>query len=192
MAKLYFFYSAMNAGKTTRLLQTNFNYKERGMNTLLYTYKFDNRFEESKAVSRIGLSANAETYDNYLDIYEDVANKKTIKTACILVDEAQFLTKKQVEQLCRIVDNQGIPVLAYGLRTDAYGEAFDGSLYLLLWADEIQEIKTICYCGKKAIMTAKFGSDQRIMRSGKQIDIGGNEKYISLCRKHYYADEFVK
>lgn len=185
MAKLYFYYSAMNAGKTTKLLQSSFNYKERGMDTLLYTYRFDNRFGEERIASRIGLNADALTYDERLDIFEDIGGRKNSKTACIFIDEAQFLTKNQVKQLCRVVDEMNIPVLTYGLRTDFLGEAFEGSLYLLLWADELVEVKTICHCGKKAIMNAKFDSSKRIVRSGAQIDIGGNEKYVALCRKHY-------
>ncbi len=185
MAKLYFYYSAMNAGKTTKLLQSSFNYKERGMDTLLYTYKFDNRFGESKIASRIGLNENSLTFDKDLDLYEDIINKKTNKTACVFVDEAQFLTKTQIQQLCKIVDMHNIPVLTYGLRTDFLGEAFEGSKYLLLWADEIIEVKTICHCGRKATMNAKFDSNKNVIRNGQQVDIGGNEKYVALCRKHY-------
>lgn len=189
MAKLYFYYSAMNAGKTTKLLQSSFNYRERGMDTLLYTYRFDNRFGESKIASRIGLNASALVYDEKMDIFEDINAKKTPKTSCIFVDEAQFLTKNQVKQLCYVVDDLNIPVLTYGLRTDFLGEPFEGSLYLLLWADKLIEVKTICHCGKKAIMNAKFDSKKNIIRSGAQIDIGGNEKYIALCRKHYNAGD---
>ena len=186
MAKLYFYYSAMNAGKTTKLLQSSFNYRERGMDTLLYTFKFDNRFGENKIASRIGLENQSYTFDNSMDIFEDIKSKITDKMACIFIDEAQFLTKNQVRQVCRVVDELNIPVLTYGLRTDFLGEPFEGSLYLLLWADELQEIKTICHCGKKAIMNAKFDQNKKIIRSGDQIDIGGNEKYTSLCRKHYF------
>lgn len=175
----------MNAGKTTKLLQSSFNYKERGMDTILYTFKFDNRFGESKIASRLGLSEKAYTFDKNLNIYEDISSHKSLNTSCVLIDEAQFLTKKQVQDLCKVVDELDIPVLAYGLRTDFLGEAFEGSLYLLLWADELIEVKTICHCGRKAIMNAKFDSNKNIIRSGEQVDIGGNEKYISLCRKHY-------
>ncbi|MDR1488595.1 MAG: thymidine kinase [Holosporales bacterium] len=185
MAKLYFYYSAMNAGKTTKLLQSSFNYRERGMGTILYTYKFDNRFGNPKISSRIGLSDEAFLYDKDFNIYSDVLNRKGEKTACVLVDEAQFLTKSQVSQLCKIVDDMDIAVLTYGLRTDFLGEAFEGSLYLLLWADELIEVKTICHCGKKAIMNARFDAGRNFQKSGEQIDIGGNEKYVSLCRKHY-------
>jgi len=186
MAKLYFYYSAMNAGKTTKLLQSSFNYKERGMDTILYTFKFDNRFGESKVASRIGIVAVSNTFDKDLDLYDDISKKITSKTACVLIDEAQFLTKNQVLDLCKVVDNLNIPVLTYGLRTDFLGESFEGSMYLLLWADELVEVKTICHCGKKATMNAKFDSNKKIVRSGEQVDIGGNEKYIALCRKHYF------
>lgn len=175
----------MNAGKTTKLLQNSFNYKERGMDTLLYTFKFDNRFGEAKIASRIGLSETACIFDKDLNMFEDISKRLTPKTACILIDEAQFLTKKQVAEICKIVDDLNIPILTYGLRTDFLGEPFEGSLYLLLWADELIEVKTICHCGKKAVMNAKFDQHKKIIRAGDQIDIGGNEKYIALCRKHY-------
>lgn len=186
MAKLYFYYSAMNAGKTTKLLQSSFNYNERGMSTILYTFKFDNRFGDSKIASRIGLAENSYTYDNSTDLFNDIKSKLKPKTASVFIDEAQFLTKAQVMDLCRIVDELGLPVLTYGLRTDFLGEPFEGSMYLLLWADELIEVKTICHCGKKATMNAKFDETKHVIRSGDQIDIGGNEKYTSLCRKHYF------
>ena len=185
MAKLYFYYSAMNAGKTTQLLQNSFNYVERGMETILYTYKFDNRAGNAIIASRIGLSSKAECFFDDVDMYDDIVKKKTEKTSCVLVDEAQFLRKHHVSQLCRVVDDLNIPVLAYGLRTDFRGEAFEGSLYLLLWADVLCEVKTICHCGRKAIMTARFDENKRALSAGEQIDIGGNEKYIALCRKHH-------
>lgn len=189
MAKLYFYYSAMNAGKTTKLLQSSFNYKERGMDTILYTFKFDNRFGNAKIASRIGLAEEAYTFDNATEFFADIKSKIHAKTACVLIDEAQFLTKMQVLDLCKIVDTLGIPVLTYGLRTDFLGEPFEGSMYLLLWADELVEVKTICHCGKKAIMNAKFDTSKRVIRSGDQIDIGGNEKYIALCRKHFFSGD---
>ena len=190
MAKLYFYYSAMNAGKTTKLLQNNFNYIERGMKTLLYTFYGDNRYGVAKITSRIGLSADANVFDNDTQLFEEITkliDNNNEKIACILIDEAQFLNKKQVKDLCRIVDELNIPVLTYGLRTDFLGEPFEGSLYLLLWSDELIEVKTICHCGKKAIMNAKFNSNGEMITNNNndQIDIGGNEKYISLCRKHY-------
>lgn len=191
MAKLYFYYSAMNAGKTTKLLQNNFNYIERGMKTLLYTFAGDNRYGIAKITSRIGLSANANTFDSNTQLFEEInklINSSNEKIACILIDEAQFLNKKQVKDLCRIVDELNIPVLTYGLRTDFLGEPFEGSLYLLLWSDELIEVKTICHCGKKATMNAKFNSNGEMITNSNndQVDIGGNEKYISLCRKHYF------
>lgn len=176
----------MNAGKTTKLLQSSFNYNERGMSTILYTFKFDNRFGDSKIASRIGLVENSYTYDNDTNLFDDIKSKIQKKTACVFVDEAQFLTKQQVMDLCRIVDKLEIPVLTYGLRTDFLGEAFEGSMYLLLWADELIEVKTICHCGRKATMNAKFDENKHVIKAGEQIDIGGNEKYISLCRKHYF------
>jgi thymidine kinase len=139
----------------------------------------------AKIASRIGLSDQASTFDKSTNMLDDVTSKVTKTTACIFVDEAQFLTKKQVAELCRVVDELGIPVLAYGLRTDFAGEAFEGSMYLLLWADELIEVKTICHCGRKATMNARLDSSRKIVRIGEQIDIGGNEKYISLCRKHH-------
>ncbi len=185
MAKLYFYYSTMNAGKTTKLLQSNFNYKERGMNTLLYTSVHDNRYGKAKIASRIGISENANTFDEYTNIYDDIKSAlEKLTLHCVLIDEAQFLSKQQVKQLCGIVDDFNIPVLTYGLRTDFLGEPFEGSMYLLLWADELVEVKTVCFCGRKATMNAKVINGV-VIRSGKQIDIGGNEKYTSLCRKHY-------
>jgi thymidine kinase len=182
----------MNAGKTTKLLQSSFNYKERGLDTLLYTAKIDDRFGEAKIASRIGLSDDAYTFDNNLNLFDDISKRRAKNTACVLVDEAQFLSKEHVKQLCKVVDELNIPVLTYGLRTSFLGEAFEGSLYLLLWADELVEVKTICHCGKKATMNAKFDSNGNIVRSGAQIDIGGNEKYIALCRKHYWEGKCSK
>jgi thymidine kinase len=176
----------MNAGKTTKLLQSSFNYVERGMETLLYTFRFDNRFGQVKIASRIGLSAQAHMFDNGVNLLEDITSRLTKRVACIFIDEAQFLTKKQVSELCMVVDKLGIPVITYGLRTDFLGEPFEGSLYLLLWADELVEVKTICHCGRKATMNARLNPDGTIKRTGEQIDIGGNEKYTSLCRKHYF------
>jgi thymidine kinase len=179
----------MNAGKTTKLLQNSFNYQEKKMDTLLYTFKLDNRFGEAVVSSRIGLKASSHVFDADLDIFADIDSKRGPKTACVLVDEAQFLTKKQVHGLCRVVDDLEIPVLTYGLRADFLGEPFEGSLYLLLLADELIEVKTICHCGKKAIMNAKFDSNKRIIRQGEQVDIGGSEKYTALCRKHFNSGE---
>lgn len=187
----------MNAGKTMKLLQSSFNYRERGMNTLLYTSAYDTRFGKSLVASRIGISEQANTFEPKTNIYEDVNDIIAERTNnnisnctpgnihCVFIDEAQFLTKEQVKQLCQIVDELNIPVLTYGLRSDFLGEPFEGSKYLLIYADELIEVKTICFCGKKAIMNAKFDANNKIVRTGDQIDIGGNEKYISLCRKHF-------
>lgn len=187
MAKLYFYYSAMNAGKTTMLLQSAYNYQERGMTVLLFTPEIDTRYEEKNIVSRIGLKAPAISFDahfNFLDYTKkDLHNHANLK--CVLVDEAQFLKKTQVLQLTDIVDELNIPVLTFGLRSDFKAEAFEGSLHLLLLADKLIEIKTICFCGKKAIMNARIDEQGNILRRGAQIEIGGNEKYVALCRKHF-------
>lgn len=190
MAKLYFYYSAMNAGKSTTLLQSSYNYQERGMQTLLLTPNVDDRFGERMIASRIGLQAEALVFDKVQNLLELVAKvEEEAKIACVLVDEAQFLTKAQVYQLTQVADQLCIPVLCYGLRTDFCGEPFEGSLYLLSLADELQEIKTICHCGKKATMNLRIDENGRAVRVGQQIEIGGNERYISLCRKHFYASE---
>lgn len=191
MAKLYFYYSAMNAGKTTTLLQSSYNYHERGMETLLFTPAMDDRYAAGKIASRIGLAKDAISFDpsfNFFDYIEN-AQKTLPKLKCILIDEAQFMTKEQVLQLTQVVDHLKLPVLTYGLRTDFLGEAFEGSRYLLSWADELIEIKTICHCGSKAIMNARFDDQGRITRQGEQFVIGGNDRYIALCRKHYAAGD---
>lgn len=187
MAKLYFYYSAMNAGKTTTLLQSSYNYCERGMNTLLFTAEFDDRFGRGKIASRIGLSADAHLYNkdfNFLDFIQ-AKIKITPNLKCILVDEAQFLNKEQVRQLCDVVDLLKLPVLTYGIRSDFMGELFPGSYYLLALADELIELKTICHCGRKATMNARMTADGKLVTEGKQVEIAGNERYISLCRKHF-------
>lgn len=188
MAKLYFYYSAMNAGKSTTLLQSSYNYQERGMNTLLFTPAFDNRHQTGSIHSRIGLAAQAHPFDNDTNLYDHVGQFLSQSGAplhCILIDEAQFLTQRQVFQLSDIADSLSIPVLAYGLRTDFRGEPFEGSQYLLAWADELIEIKTVCHCGKKATMNIRIGEDHKPVTTGKQIEIGGNDKYLSVCRKHF-------
>lgn len=187
MAKLYFYYSAMNAGKSTVLLQSAYNYKERGMNTLLFTPHIDTRFQKGMIHSRIGLSEKATMFEATTDLFSIVKTQLAddLKLSCILIDEAQFLTKNQVMQLTDIVDQLNIPVLTYGLRSDFRGEPFEGSLYLLILADNIIEIKTICFCGKKAIMNARVDSSGQAIKSGEQIHIAGNEAYIPMCRKHY-------
>ncbi|WP_342220041.1 thymidine kinase [Rickettsiella endosymbiont of Miltochrista miniata] len=187
MAKLYFYYSAMNAGKSTALLQASYNYQERGMQTLLFAPAIDDRHKLGCISSRIGLNAKANLFtpkDNLLEQVEIfLKQKKELK--CVLIDEAQFLTKNQVLQLTMVVDRLNIPVLCYGLRSDFRADPFEGSLYLLIWADEINEIKTVCYCGRKAIMNIRFDSENHKVTEGKQIEIGGNERYISVCRQHF-------
>lgn len=188
MAKLFFYYSAMNAGKSTVLLQSAYNYQERGMDTLLFTPAHDKRHGEGKITSRIGLQADAVRFDREFDLYQHTQSILTTnsKLRCVLLDEAQFLTKLQVMQLARIVDQLDLPVLAYGLRSDFLGEPFEGSMYLLVWADNLIEIKTICHCGKKATMNARLDASGRVLTAGEQTMIGGNESYVSLCRKHFF------
>ena len=187
MAKLYFYYSAMNAGKSTILLQSAYNYNERGMDTLLFTPIIDNRFSAGKIHSRIGLDADAVSFDAQFDLFAYAKNEKekNPSLACVLIDEAQFLNKAQVYQLTEIVDKLNLPVLAYGLRSDFRAEPFEGSLYLLILADNLIEIKTICHCGRKAIMNTRIDADGKIVRTGAQVQIGGNESYIAMCRKHF-------
>jgi thymidine kinase len=177
----------MNAGKSTVLLQSSYNYNERGMDTLLLVPKIDVRFGAGKVASRIGLEAKAFMFGNDCDLYDhiqtEVAKNSNIK--CVLLDEAQFLTKKQVQQLAYVADVLNIPVLTYGLRTDFMGEPFEGSKYLLALADILIEIKTICHCGRKATMNLRINGDGSIAREGDQIEIGGNERYIAVCRRHF-------
>lgn len=186
MAKLYFYYAAMNAGKSTTLLQSSYNYRERGMSTLLFTPAIDDRMAQGQIHSRIGLNENAVIFQNNSDLfkYTETALQKQ-KLACALIDEAQFLTKEQVHQLTEIVDKLKVPVLAYGLRTDFQGNLFEGSTYLLAWADELTEIKTICFCGKKASMNMRIDANGNKVTEGAQVQIGGNDAYISTCREHF-------
>lgn len=186
MAKLYFYYSAMNAGKSTVLLQSAHNYQERGMRTLLFTAAFDNRFGIGKITSRIGISAVAQLFDgdtNLWDAIEEAENEPKID--CILVDEAQFLTQQQVYALSEIVDKKNIPVLAFGIRTDFKGNLFEGSQALLAWSDTLIELKTVCHCGSKAIMVIRVDKTGQPVREGMQVEIGGNDRYLSVCRKHF-------
>ncbi|MDQ8039461.1 MAG: thymidine kinase [Rickettsiella sp.] len=186
MAKLYFYYSAMNAGKSTILLQSSYNYQERGMETLLFSPVIDTRYKKKTICSRIGLEASSNPFSPEDNLYEQVKESlEKTNLKCILVDEAQFLTKAQVFQLSEVVDKLNIPVLTYGLRSDFRGEPFMGSLYLLVLADEIIEIKTICYCGRKAIMNMRIDAEHRKVIKGEQIEIGGNERYIAVCRRHF-------
>lgn len=183
MAKLYFYYSAMNAGKTTHLLQSSYNYRERGMQTLILSSSLDDRFGQGMVKSRIGIESPSIIFNQAENIYDLV--KKHNPVDCILVDEVQFLSKPQVYQLTEIVDKMGIPVLAYGLRTDFQGELFEGSQYLLAWADELRELKTICHTGKKATMVVRIDNEGKAIKSGAQIQIGGNERYVSVSRVEY-------
>jgi len=186
MAKLYFYYSAMNAGKSTTLLQSSFNYKERGMNTLLFTAALDDRFGSSVISSRIGLKADAVTFDANLDLFVKIADSmKDSPVHCILIDEAQFLTHSQVKQLGSVADSLKIPVLCYGLRTDFQANLFEGSQWLLALADELIELKTICNCGSKATMNLRVDEKGDAVKEGASIEIGGNDRYIALCRKHF-------
>lgn len=187
MAQLYFYYSAMNAGKSTTLLQSAFNYKERGMEPLIYTASIDTRFGAGKVSSRIGLAADASLFSPTTAISDEIATKHAVKKVdCVLIDEAQFLTKKQVEELCFVVDKLNIPVLCYGLRTDFLGELFIGAQYLLAWADKLIELKTVCHCGRKANMVLRTNELGVPITQGEQVEIGGNERYVSVCRKHYF------
>lgn len=186
MAKLYFYYSAMNAGKSTVLLQSSHNYRERGMNTLMFTPAVDDRYEVGAIYSRIGLKSRAITFDpdfNFFTYIKEYIHGKPLQ--CLLIDEAQFLSKEQVKQLSDVADILDIPVLTYGLRTDFLGEPFEGSRYLLAWAEELSEIKTICWCGRKATMNCRVDEEGRVVRHGEQIEIGGNDRYVSTCRAHY-------
>jgi len=187
MAKLYFYYSAMNAGKSTTLLQSAHNYRERGMRTLVLTPRLDDRGGEGRVVSRIGLSAAATVFDRGDDLLRTVDADVTRHGPlnCVLLDEAQFLSRPQVWQLSEVVDQRAIPVLCYGLRTDFRGELFEGSQYLLAWADEIEEIKTICHSGRKATMVVRVDANGHAVTQGPQIEIGGNERYVSVSRAEY-------
>ena len=186
MAKLYFYYASMNAGKSTTLLQADFNYRERGMETMLYTAAHDDRMGAGLIGSRIGLDAGSNTYQGDTDLRSEIEQElKKRKVHCILVDEAQFLTRAQVLQLAGVCDELGIPVLAYGLRTDFQGNLFEGSGALLALADTLVELKAICECGRKATMNLRVDAEGRAVRAGAQTEIGGNDRYIALCRRHF-------
>lgn len=183
---MYFYYSAMNAGKSTTLLQSSFNYRERGMNPAIFTAAFDDRYGVGKVSSRIGLQSDAHLYGAETDLYQEIDKLNAEeKLHCILVDESQFLTKVQVYQLSEVVDKLNIPVLCYGLRTDFLGELFEGSKYLLSWADKLIELKTICHCGRKANMVIRTDAEGNPISEGDQVAIGGNDCYVSVCRQHY-------
>ncbi len=183
MAKLYFYYSAMNAGKTTHLLQSNYNYKERGMHTLVLSSAIDDRFGRGVVRSRIGIETPSIVFNQSADLLKLVQQHMPLD--CVLLDEAQFLSRAQVYQLTEVVDQLNIPVLAYGLRTDFQGELFEGSQYLLAWADELNELKTICHTGKKAIMVIRIDENGRAVKTGNQIQVGGNDRYVSVSRGEY-------
>ncbi|QNQ08844.1 thymidine kinase [Sphingomonas alpina] len=187
MAKLYFYYASMNAGKSTTLLQADFNYRERGMRTILFTAAIDDRFEAGTVTSRIGLGADAIAFERDTDLIAIVHRAGEALPACVLVDEAQFLTAAQVDQLAVLADMHGVPVLAYGLRTDFQGRLFEGSARLLAIADSLIEIKSVCECGRKATMNLRVDSDGRAIAEGKQTEIGGNDRYVAMCRKHFSA-----
>jgi thymidine kinase len=188
MAKLYFYYAAMNAGKSTTLLQADFNYRERGMQTMLWTAAHDSRAGTGTIGSRIALSAPAHTYDENIDLFAAVADElKKRDIDCVLVDEAQFLSQRHVLQLCEVADRLDIPVLCYGLRTDFQARLFPGSAALLALADTLVELKAVCECGRKATMNLRVDQDGNAVASGAQTEIGGNDRYIALCRKHFFG-----
>lgn len=186
MAKLYFQYSTMNAGKSTVLLQAAHNYRERGMVPFLLTAQLDTRAGEGKIASRIGISEAAQTFTPETDLFKTLETRLNEgEVACVFIDEAQFLTKDQVWQLARAVDDLKVPVMCYGLRVDFRGELFPGSAALLALADEMREVRTICHCGKKATMVVRCDADGNVLTDGDQVQIGGNETYVSLCRRHW-------
>jgi len=192
MAKLYFYYSSMNAGKSTALLQSSYNYKERGMNTMVLAPLVDDRYGEGKVTSRIGIETKATTFkmsDNLFAVIEQKHISRPLH--CVLIDEAQFLTRDQVFELSDVVDKLNIPVLAYGLRTNFQGELFEGSKYLLAWSDSLQELKAICHCGNKAAMVLRLDMSGNAVTEGSEIEIGGNDRYISVCRKHFKENFFA-
>lgn len=186
MAKLYFHYATMNAGKSTMLLQASYNYRERGMRTVIFIAALDDRAGKGKVASRIGLSSEAIPFTGADDLYaqiEDMHAQDPI--TCVFIDEAQFLSAEQVWQLARVSDRIGIPVMAYGLRTDFQGKLFPGSHELLAIADELREVRTICHCGRKATMVVRIDGSGDVVREGAQVEVGGNDKYVSLCRRHW-------
>lgn len=189
MAKLYFYYAAMNAGKSTNLLQSNYNYRERGMDTLVFTPSFDDRIKKGVVASRIGLETEGISFDSHFNFFTEInlALKSNNNIRCVLIDEAQFLSKAQVKQLAQVADDCKLPVLCYGLRTDFRGELFEGSQYLLALAQELIEIKTICHCGSKATMVLRIDEKGQPVREGAQIEIGGNDRYVAVCHKHHVA-----
>ncbi len=186
MAQLYFYYSAMNAGKSTSLLQSAHNYREQGMQVALYTAAIDDRFGKGVIRSRIGLQESALQFDSDTAFFDPVSQQHQLTPlACVLVDEAQFLSRHQVDELARVVDELDIPVLCFGIRTDFQGEMFPGSSRLLAIADKLQELKTVCTCGRKATMIVRLDESGTVVAAGEQVQIGGNDRYVSKCRRHY-------
>jgi thymidine kinase len=186
MAKLYFYYASMNAGKSTTLLQADFNYRERGMHTMLWTAALDDRYGQGAVTSRIGLKTDAQEFEAGTDIGAAIAAEHRVRPlACVLVDEAQFLSRDQVIQLAAVADDVGIPVLCYGLRTDFQGELFPGSAALLGLADALIELKAVCECGRKSTMNLRVDAVGNAVKHGAQTEIGGNDRYIALCRRHF-------
>jgi thymidine kinase len=187
MAKLYFYYAAMNAGKSTTLLQADVNYRERGMETMLWTAAHDDRSGAGVIGSRLGLTIEAHAYSPEIDLFDAIGEElKRRELHCVLVDEAQFLTRDQVLQLCRLCDEINLPVLCYGLRTDLLGQLFEGSAALLALADALVELKAVCECGRKATMNLRVDADGHAVASGEQTEIGGNDRYVALCRRHFF------
>jgi thymidine kinase len=186
MAQLYFYYSSMNAGKSTHLLQSSYNYQERGLATAIYTAQIDDRFAKGKVASRLGIDADAFLFNDKTNLLKEIEQKiQTEKLDCVLIDEAQFLSTEQVKQLTDIVDLLHIPVLAYGIRTDFLGQTFSGSAALLAWADKLVELKTICHCGRKANFVIRQDANGKPVQGGEQVEVGGNERYEPLCRAHF-------
>jgi len=186
MAKLYFYYSAMNAGKSTILLQSAHNYQERGMQVMLLTAAIDDRYEQGQIASRIGIQADAAVFNQESDLWSQIQlTHQERPLSCVLIDEAQFLSKQQVQALSDVVDELNIPVLAFGIRTDFKGELFEGSQALLAWSDKLIELKTVCHCGSKATMVIRLDAQGIPVKEGAQVEIGGNDRYLSVCRKHF-------
>jgi thymidine kinase len=187
MAKLYFYYASMNAGKSTTLLQADFNYRERGMETMLWTAALDDRFDVGVITSRIGLEARAHVFRGETDLHSEIAAQHAATPlACVLIDEAQFLSRDQVIGLAHVADRMEIPVLCYGLRTDFQGQLFPGSAALLGLADALIELKAVCECGRKSTMNLRVDGEGRAVLAGAQTEIGGNDRYVALCRKHFF------
>jgi len=194
MAKLHFYYSAMNAGKSTILLQSAYNYNERGMDTLLFAPRTADRYGEGLIASRIGLQSHAISFDDDFNLFECVEQKlkENSNIRCVLVDEIHFLKKHHIEEMSDIAIKLNLPVLAYGLRSDFRGEPFEASQYLLAWAEEIVEVKTICHCGRKATMNMRIDKEGNKVTEGAQLEVGGNDRYVAVCRRHFLEGKGFK